>query len=439
MNPRTLAAGALWIIVGVSAMIVFESLPSKVSDYQDFRPYYIGSTALRQGINPYGCDFETVFIEAGCPLGNISTWERTEPLLDTPVWLIFFEPFTLLEPATAYWAWTTFNLLCLGAALALLIREYGPPGADGWTVGALMLLYPPIALNFWFAQSEVVLLLIFALALRELRRGHDGAAGAMLAASALLRAYPLGMLGYLVARRNWRATAYFLTACVIGGALAMAVAGFEPVVSFARMALPISGSHTRGVPAGLLRHPANLNLDSFLRQVLGYRGWAFAAAIGIELLMAGVAFAATAALKDDHYGCGFSLWIVVITLLSPVAWPQFLVCLVPLYVGIAAANHDIELPRRVLNLAGASYVVALFMGGPLGFLSRVLAHSISGHVQASYFLPAETAFVSLGCAYFAATCATLWMMASGNVTPTAGVRIQPDTQKPLPASVHVSN
>jgi hypothetical protein len=193
------------------------------------------------------------------------------------------------------------------------------------------------------------------------------------------------------------------------------------------------------VPAGLLRHPANLNLDSFMRQVLGYRGWTFAAAIGIELLMAGVAFAATAALKDDRYGCGFSLWIVVITLLSPVAWPQFLVCLVPLYVGIAAANHDIELPRRVLNLAGASYVLALFMGGPLGFLSRVLAHSISGHVQASHFLPAETAFISLGCAYFAATCATLWMTASGNVTPTAGVRIQPDTQKPLPASVHVSN
>src|SRR6266478_6689319 len=68
---------------------------------------------------------------------------------------------TFLEPATAYWAWTTFNLLCLAAALFFLIREIGPPGADGWTVGALMLLYPPIALNFWFAQSEVVLLLIF--------------------------------------------------------------------------------------------------------------------------------------------------------------------------------------------------------------------------------------------------------------------------------------
>ena len=58
-----------------------------------------------------------------------------------------------------------------------------------------------------------------------------------------------------------------------------------------------------------------------------------AAALAIELIAAGIAFAATAALEDDRYGFGFALWLVVITMLSPVAWPQFLVCLVPLYVG----------------------------------------------------------------------------------------------------------
>ncbi len=387
MKLRTQVALALWIIVGMAAIVVFESLPSKASDYQDFRPYYIASLALRGGINPYDRDFETVFIKAGRPLDKISAWERTEPLLDTPVWLIFFEPFTLPRPAVAYWAWITFNLLCLGAALFVLIREYGPPGADGWTVAGLMLLYPPIALNFWFAQSEVVLLLIFALALRELKQGHDGAAGAILAVAALFRAYPLGMLGYLVARRNWRATVYFLAACVIGSAFAIAFAGLDPVVSFVRTALPISGPHTRGVPAGLLSHPANLNLGSFVQLVLGDRGWGTAAAIGIELLMAGCAFAATGVMRDDRYGCGFALWIVVITLLSPLAWPQFLVCIVPLYVGIAAANHEIALPRRVLNLARASYVAALFMGGPLGFLSRGLGAFDLG-ARARVVLPA---------------------------------------------------
>jgi hypothetical protein len=419
MRVRTQIAIALWIIVGAATVIVFKALPSNVVGYQDFRPYYVGSLALRRGINPYDGDFETVFTEAGRPLGSLSAWERTEPLLDTPAWLVFFEPFTFLKPATAYWAWATFNMICLAAALFVLISDIGPPGADGWTVAALMLLYPPISINFWFAQSEVFLLLIFVLALRALRRRHDGAAGVILAAAALLHAYPLGMLGYLIARRNWRATGYCLATFVIGSALAVAFLGFQPVLSFARLAVPISGTHS--VPSGLMRHPANLNLGSFVQLVFGYRGWAFAAGLVIELLLAGLAFAITAKVEDDPYGCGFSLWIVVITLLSPVAWPQFLVCIVPLYVGIAAANHEGRLARRVLNIARASYFAALFMGGPLGFLSQGLARAVAGHAHASYVLPAEAAFISLVCACLAA----LWMTASEAVPPTAGARIRP--------------
>jgi hypothetical protein len=447
MSLRTQIALALWIIVGGAAIVVFEALPSNVGGYQDFKPYYVGSLALRRGINPYDGDFGTLFAKTGRPLDNLSAWERAEPILDTPVWLIFFEPFTFLAPATAYWTWAAFNLLCLGAALFLLIGEVGPPGADGWTVAALMLLFPPIAINFWFAQSEVVLLLFFALALRALRRRNDGTAGVMLAVAALLRAYPLGMLGYLIARRNWRAAAYFLGACVVGSSLAVAIAGAQPVGSFVPLALPMygaPGAYARGAVAGLLRHPANLNLGAFVQLVLGYREWAPGAGLAIELLTAGFAFAATAALEDDPYGCGFSLWLVVITMLSPVAWPQFLVCIVPLYVGIAAnhaADGERRLPRNVLNLAGASYLAALFMGGPLGFLSRGLARSISGHVHASFLLPAEAAFIALGCAYFAALgatrcptlSATLQTAMSEAVSQTVGAdggAIAPETAAP---------
>lgn len=84
MNPRTHIALALWIIVGAAAIVVFETLPSNGSGYQDFKPYYVGSLALRRGINPYERDFGMVFTEAGRPLSSLSAWERAEPLLDTP-------------------------------------------------------------------------------------------------------------------------------------------------------------------------------------------------------------------------------------------------------------------------------------------------------------------------------------------------------------------
>jgi len=190
MTDRTqiALALALWIVAGVAAVVVYESLPAEVAGYQDFKPYYGGALALRRGIDPYGGDFAAVFAKLGDPLGRLSAWERAEPQLDTPAWLLFFEPFTLLKPPGAYRAWAAFNLLCLGAALLILIREIGPSGAPGWTVAAAMVLYPPVAINFWFAQSEIVLLLIFVLALAAIRRERHGAAGAILAAAALLRA-----------------------------------------------------------------------------------------------------------------------------------------------------------------------------------------------------------------------------------------------------------
>jgi len=55
----------------------------------------------------------------------------------------------------------------------------------------------------------------------------------------------------------------------------------------------------------------------------------------------------------------------------------------------------------VLKLAGASYLAALLMGGPWGFLLAV-SRARAPHLHFSYFLPAKAAFVSLVCAYFAA-------------------------------------
>ena len=197
------------------------------------------------------------------------------------------------------------------------------------------------------------------------------------------------MFGYLVARRDWRACGYFIGASILGCAVVLVLAEFAPAASFARLAAGALLTHSSGVPIGLLKHPANLNLGAFVRLVAGGRGWASAAALAVELAAAAAAFAAAGALADDRHGYGFALWLVVITMLSPVAWPQFLVCLVPLYVGIAAAWYEKRVPRRVLNFAGASYLAALLMGGPLGFVARGLARTSIPHLHFSYFLPAK--------------------------------------------------
>lgn len=75
------------------------------------------------------------------------------------------------------------------------------------------------------------------------------------------------------------------------------------------------------------------------------------------------------------------------------------------------------------------------MGGPLGFLGRGLVRSVSGHVHASYILPAEAAFISLGCAYFAA----LWMTTSVMWLEQPAPACNPARKRRCQAFAHVSN
>src|SRR5208282_2360971 len=114
---------------------------------------------------------------------------------ETPTWGLFLIPLTFLSPENAYWTWQALNMLALAGALLLLIGDLGPGGVDGWAMAALMVLYPPIAIGISRGRGEMILLFLFALALVAIRRRRDTAAGVALAIAALLRAYPLGMLG----------------------------------------------------------------------------------------------------------------------------------------------------------------------------------------------------------------------------------------------------
>jgi glycosyl transferase family 87 len=336
MSRRGYLAIALWIAALAAAVNLFSKPPATFTDYRDFATYYVPSLATRQGINPYAGDFETVYVEAGHPLGDVDM--GTNHLGDTPTWFALFEPLTFLRPKTSYWTWQALNMLALAGALFLLIREPGSTGADGWAVAALMVLYSPIFLSISFGRREMILLLLFVLALIATKRQRDAALGITLGIAALCRAYPLGMLGYLIARRNWRAAAYMADACALGGALTVVVLGTTTLASFINMATFLLGKPVLGQPMGFLKHPANLNLGWFVRFVgehsIGARLWAPAAGLGVELIVAAISFVVVIPLLSDPYGCGFALWIALITLLSPVAWPHFLACLLPVYVGL---------------------------------------------------------------------------------------------------------
>lgn len=413
MTPtgKTWIAIVVWIAALVAAVSMYGKLPSTPDGYRDFSSDYVQSSAARQGVNPYEGDYNSVYVKIGRPLGDM--YMGTNHLCDSPTWVVILEPLTFLSPKAAYWTWQALNMIALAGALFLLIRDLGPPGADGWAVAALMVLYPLISFSILFGRGEMILLLLFVLALLAMRRQRDATTGIALGIAALLRAYPLGMLGYLIARRNWRAAAYMAGTCVLGGVVTVAFLGIAPTTSFVSVATLLPAKPVLGQLMGLLKHPANLNLGWFVRFVvehsIGARSWAPGAGLVVELMVAVLSFAAVWVQPDDRYACGYSLWIALVTLLSPVAWPPFLACLVPLYVGVAAAAKEGAASRWAVYAAAASYLAAFFMGGPtVSFITEGLHHLLAGHVHIWHMVP-ETIFASLALAYVSA----LLMTASG--------------------------
>ncbi|HZZ89692.1 MAG TPA: glycosyltransferase family 87 protein, partial [Caulobacteraceae bacterium] len=131
------------------------------------------------------------------------------PFLYPPVAAVLLAPFSVFG--------RTFSIICIDAAnvaswLAaawLSARLAGPPGRKPWWVVALP---SAIALPFiWdmydLGQPNLMLLALVLAGLLLLRGGREWSAGALFAAAAALKAFPIAILPYLIWRRRWRAAA----------------------------------------------------------------------------------------------------------------------------------------------------------------------------------------------------------------------------------------
>ena len=392
----------LWVVAAVCAVSLFRELPwSANANFRDFNTYYSPAYLLRQKINPYA--------------GN-SVWG------DTPSWLLCFEPLTLLARFTAYKLWFFVNLVAFVITLILLLNNSALKETDKWILAALIVLYPPIACNFWFGQSEVFLLFLLVLFIREVQRGRDMSAGLILGAASLLRAYPVGLVGYLAARRKWKAVMYTVISGIAGMIITTAFVGTDIVTTYSLNAI---GPHSLNQPIGLLRHPANLSLSWFVRFLL-LHGFGIAElstlssslALIAGLIAAAFAFIATWRLDEDFNWRGFSLWVVTVSILSPIMWGQFMACFVIVFVAIAKGPAS----WRAVVAAVASYVLLVALGDlhgyPLNFVPEFAQSYFAKNIHILHVLP-ESVTASLILLYVACC----WFVFDGEppqATPIGG-------------------
>lgn len=385
---------ALWVGAILHALLIIGQIRGRVTHW-DFSHYYLSALVMRAGLNPYTTDLR--------PLGRALGIEGIEHATYPPAFLLCFEPLTLMTPRAAYWTWFGINVAALALALVLLFREI--PSLRMRQVMALVplaILYPPVGTHFFYAQPEVLILLLFVLMMWAMGRGHDRTAGLFLALAGLIKIFPLLMVGYLVTRHRWRAVAYTAGGVIAGALVTIAMIGVQRSLGF------MNGVHSITSNEFIAR-PANIALSSVVSRLFWYAsgtigggegallGWVRpVVALAAQLLLLGLTaratWTATAAREADWRA--FSLWVVATILLAPTAWIHYAVILLIPFGLVAAAGWAGHAQARAVWLTLASYALFAFAMGVEPRLEE-------GLPLAAIFVD-ECAFISVLLAYCSA-------------------------------------
>jgi hypothetical protein len=304
----------------------------------------------------------------------------------TPAFVAIFSPLARLDPQTAFWIWQIAQLLSLLTAVLLLARGSASPlgAAPTIIVLSLAILSRPFSAALAWSQMAPMLLALLSAAWFCARRERPAAAGLCLALAALLKLFPAGAAGYFLFGRRWRALGWTIFFFVAGVLLTNPVRWIELVTHGLPIAYRITGH-------------AGLTVLSFVRKSVAHFGgttnageplfavWGLTALIDLALLAIAVAATLTSRGRDDLDGLLFGLWVGLALLMSPLAWSQDTLLLIPAYLfGTIAAWQGLQSREPAGNIAlivGSAMFAACIAAG----LIKAVPHPGFPLVLAAYF------------------------------------------------------
>jgi hypothetical protein len=366
----------LWLLGLLNVFRLAIQLPPK---FADFNHYYVSALALREGINPYVTRLDPMARSLGLDLGGIN--KASYP----PTFLLCFEALTHLPPHAAYWTWIGLNVAALSAALYLLLAVEKPLDSRRASVFlALTLMYPPLYQEFYYGETQCLILLLAVLMMVCAERGLDVAAGLLLAIAGMLKVFPFVLAGYLACRRQWRALAWTAVGVALIGLVTLWRVG------------PVAWSFTEAIPfltnRFWLSDPDNISINAVVSRIFWPQGdlplppaadavrRAVIALAELGVLLVTARATVRRETESERRWQAFSLWMVAMIVLSPTAFPNYLIMLAVPFAALARTATRGGVPARAAGAALASYGLA-FSHQPLTLFERVFDLSSTAMVD----------------------------------------------------------
>ena len=257
-------------------------------------------------------------------------------------------PLARLEHATAFFVWNVVTFPMFVCAVWIVVAELGPlcgwRAASAAAAGAVLgVTCYPLHQQVVLGQFNALLALLLTGAWAADRRGWGTLSGGAIGTAAAVKLFPAFLLLYLLAARRWRAAG---VAVLVGGVISAGAAvalGTDAYRVYAFEVVP-------GVSARFATQWNNLTLNAFWLRAFDPTPESRIVALWIAPTVGKVLAAASrlvvvgltgwAAWRADTTAGrdrAFALAVVGMVLVSPIAWPHYLIVLV-VPVGLLVAG-----------------------------------------------------------------------------------------------------
>lgn len=280
-----------------------------------------------------------------------------------PFYGMLFVPFVFQDGLEILFWHRVLNTALLGLTGLVWLRMWDLRLASAAGAGLLVLLNcRPFADTIAFGQIDLMLLLLLSLALWALRDERDLLAGALIALGTLFKIYPVLLLAFLVAKRQWRALAGFGLGMLLSNGLAVAVMGWEMHRVYLFEVLPKIGGTTSwvenqtvsGFLARLVSPPTVAEI--FANRSLALLGTAVSGALG--LLGCALALPETPR-RSTGYALQYGAFLLLMVLVVPAAWMHYETLLLVPFAALLLRAREQPMPRaRAAALALGFALVA---------------------------------------------------------------------------------
>lgn len=213
MRRLGMALAGLLLIVGALRFLQVGVWPALHLLLGDFRAAF--PTAAFAWLRP---DFPTKQVWPGWAYGPMLHF-LTLPLFILPRWW-------MVPPI-----WAMTNLLAIGASFVFAYRIAGVQQRVSWTpvvcLAAMWLWFKPLQICLADGNIELVEMAVTMAALDGLVRGRQRLPGTLLGIAAMIKFAPIGFLGWLGLRRQWRAVMSGLASIAVIAVLAQMALGWQ--------------------------------------------------------------------------------------------------------------------------------------------------------------------------------------------------------------------